>query len=91
MRSTFDEENAMTTRKRAKVTTPDPAKVTDMAAAALAILRANRVPDDEILQEYAIPHPDADRQFEAMQIAEQGRIVAPALAVKAELRRLLAN
>jgi len=81
----------MTTRKRANVTNPDPARVTDMAVIALAILRANHVPDDEILQEYAIPHPDADRQFEAMQVAEQGCVVAPALAVKAELRRLLAN
>ena len=77
-------------RKRTKPTT-DEGKVTSMAAIALAILRENRIPDDEIFAEYAMPNPEADRAFEAMQVAQQGRVFAPALAVKAELRRLVAN
>jgi hypothetical protein len=81
----------MTMKKRAKTTTADSRKVTGMAMIALAILRDNRVPDDEILEHYAVPCPEADRTFEAMQIAQRGHIYAPALAVKAELRRLLAN
>lgn len=81
----------MTTRKRTKTTAADPEKVTGMAMIALAILRDNRVPDDEILVHYAIPCPEADRCFEAIQVAQKGHVFAPALAVKAELRRLLAN
>ena len=80
----------MTRRKRTASTT-DEGKVTGMAAIALAILRENRVPDDEILQDYAMPNPEADRTFEAMQVAQRGHVYAPALAVKAELRRLVAN
>jgi hypothetical protein len=79
------------TMKRLKATTAEQEKVTDMATIALAILRENGVPDDQILRDYAVPHPDADRQFEAMQVAEHGQVFAPAIAVKAELRRLLAN
>ena len=75
-------------RKRSTPAT-DKSKVTSMAAITLAILREKRIPDDEIFQEYAMPDPEADRAFEAMQVAQRGHVYAPALAVKAELRRLV--
>jgi hypothetical protein len=67
----------------------EPTIITNYARIALRELRSSGVEDDEILQRYTAPHITADRQFEASQMADVGHIEAPALAVKAEMRRLL--
>jgi hypothetical protein len=71
--------------------TIDAALVNSYARIALSELRARRVADEEILERYAVPHAYADATFEAGQLADFGCVCAPAFAVKAEMRRLLAH
>lgn len=63
--------------------------VTNYARIALRELRSSGIEDDEILGRFTAPHVSADRLFEASQIKGIGRVEAPALAVKAEMKRLL--
>jgi hypothetical protein len=71
-------------RPRAESTT-----ITNYARIALHELRSIGVEDDEILGRFTAPHLTADRWFEAKQVKGVGHVEAPALAVKAEMRRLL--
>lgn len=70
-------------------TVSDARQVAAVAQIALLVLRDNGVRDDDILKRYVVPHVKADRAFEARQNATEGRVYAPAAAVKAEMRRLL--
>jgi hypothetical protein len=63
--------------------------VTNYARTALRELRSSGIEDDEILERFTAPHVTADRRFEALQIKGIGKVEAPALAVKAEMKRLL--
>ena len=67
----------------------DNAIITNYARIALSELRSSGVEDDEILGRFTAPHFKADRWFEASQVKGVGHVEAPALAVKAEMRRLL--
>ena len=69
----------------------DAALINGYAKIALSELRARRVGDEEILERYAVPHAFADASFEAGQLEDFGCVCAPAFAVKAEMRRLLAH
>src|SRR5215510_1148371 len=79
------------TRQPQHVRMIDAALVNSYARIALSELRARRVADEEILERYAVPHAYADASFEAGQLADFGCVCAPAFAVKAEIRRLLAH
>ena len=78
-------------RQPQRVRLIDAALVNSYAKIALSELRARRIADEEILERYAVPHAYADASFEAGQLADFGCVCAPAFAVKAEMRRLLAH
>lgn len=68
-----------------------PITTTSYAQAALTILRQNGIDDDDIRATYLVPHAMADSAFERLQRTQYGAVLAPAAAVKAEMRRLLVN
>lgn len=63
--------------------------VREYATAALAILETLGIPKTLILDIFTAEHTQADEEFDARQLATHGAVIAPAAAVKAEMRRLL--
>lgn len=72
-------------------TGPRPEYITGYAQIALLGLRQGGIDDDDIRATYLVPNGSADAAFEASQRTQYGSVLAPAAAVKAEMRRLLVN